>query len=237
MISKCTTCCPTVSPFHAHGSDHRSWSPRPPSRDLADRRNSSVRQPRSWRARLHSQHRRQPGSPHRATEARLHGGTTVSDLSSRCVSVCPSPGGVRPEGAGMNRALRERSSSRRRGRVVLAVAAFVGGVLVMAAPAHAVPSTLYVDRNNPGCSNVGPGTVTQPLCTIAAGATRAIAGTTVIVSTGTYPDQVTVKNSGSSAEPIVFMPAAGANVTISGPMYGFLLSGKSLGTSKEVTST
>jgi parallel beta-helix repeat protein len=115
----------------------------------------------------------------------------------------------------------------RRGRVVLAVAAFVGGVLVMAAPAHAVPSTLYVDRNNPGCSNVGPGTVTQPLCTIAAAGTRAIAGTTVIVSTGTYPDQVTVKNSGSSAEPIVFMPAAGANVTISGPVYGFRLSAKS----------
>jgi parallel beta-helix repeat protein len=127
---------------------------------------------------------------------------------------------------GVKRRVKKPSSIAGRGLLVLAVGALVGGVLVTAAPAGAVPSVLYVDRNNPGCADTGPGTPTQPLCSIKAAGARAIAGTTVIVSTGTYIDQVTVSHSGTPAEPIVFMPAAGASVTISGPTYGFRLSSK-----------
>src|SRR4029453_17701217 len=81
--------------------------------------------------------------------------------------------------------------------------------------------------NNASCSDWGRGTSTQPLVTIKGGGAGATAGTTVIVASGTYTDQVTVTNSGTSTGPIVFAPAAGASVTIRGPTYGFRLSSKS----------
>jgi hypothetical protein len=51
---------------------------------------------------------------------------------------------------GVKRRVNKPSSIAGRGLLVLAVGALVGGVLVTAAPAGAVPSVLYVDRNNPG---------------------------------------------------------------------------------------
>jgi parallel beta-helix repeat protein len=88
-------------------------------------------------------------------------------------------------------------------------------------------SILYVDRSNPSCSNTGPGTATQPFCTIGAGASRAIAGQTVQVAPGTYSEVVNVSTSGTSTAPIVFTAAPGATVTLSGQANGFIISGKS----------
>jgi parallel beta-helix repeat protein len=109
----------------------------------------------------------------------------------------------------------------------------VGVVLVLiaamavAAPAHASGTTLYVDQNNPVCSNTGPGSWDVPFCTIQAGASHAVAGTTVLVAAGTYWERVTVPNSGTATDPIVFQATPGATVTLTGQANGFAISTKS----------
>ena len=115
--------------------------------------------------------------------------------------------------------------------------AFAGALLVAAASvlafleaapvALAVNGTLYVDRNSPTCSDKGSGTPTQPYCTIGAAAAAATAGVTVVVSTGTYPESVSVGHSGLLGAPITFAPATGASVTISGQAHGFYVAGRS----------
>jgi parallel beta-helix repeat protein len=97
-------------------------------------------------------------------------------------------------------------------------------------PANVAPvvnSTLYVDRSRPNCSNTGPGTGGQPFCTIGAAASRATVGTTVQVASGTYPEAVTVADSGTSTAPIVFTAAPGATVTVTGQANGFVVSARS----------
>jgi parallel beta-helix repeat protein len=86
-------------------------------------------------------------------------------------------------------------------------------------------ATLYVDKANPSCTDSGTGTQTQPFCTIGAANLKAVAGDTVLVKPGVYPEKVTVAKSGTSSAPIVF--TANGDVTLSGQSYGFEISGKS----------
>jgi parallel beta-helix repeat protein len=90
----------------------------------------------------------------------------------------------------------------------------------LAAAAEAPGTTLYVDKANPLCSNTGQGTITQPFCSIGAAASKTTAGTTVLVSAGTYNEQVNVK-SGSAGAPVVFQPEGSETVTVTGAGYGF----------------
>src|SRR4051812_21741718 len=99
------------------------------------------------------------------------------------------------------------------GLVALAVAGALGGV-----PAFAAVTTLYVGGAN--CSDSGPGTAEQPYCTILRGATKAVAGQTVLVAAGTYVERVSVANSGVAGSPIVLRPADGASVTVTGGTNG-----------------
>jgi parallel beta-helix repeat protein len=94
-------------------------------------------------------------------------------------------------------------------------------------PAPTPQSTIHVDINDPNCSNIGPGTQAQPLCSIATAALRAVGGQTVVVASGTYDERVKVANSGSQGAPIVFTTAPGANVTVTGGSNGFYLYGRS----------
>jgi parallel beta-helix repeat protein len=87
-------------------------------------------------------------------------------------------------------------------------------------------STIYVDNGNAGCSDVAAGTQTAPLCTISAAAARTTPGTTVVVNSGTYNEQVTVR-SGTAASPVTFTATPGANVTVTGKKYGFYVSNQS----------
>ncbi|HKA05377.1 MAG TPA: right-handed parallel beta-helix repeat-containing protein, partial [Acidimicrobiales bacterium] len=87
--------------------------------------------------------------------------------------------------------------------------------LVVATLAWSIPTagaaTFYVDRGNAACSNTGTtaGSATQPYCTISAAvAARAAAGNTILVSPGTYPEQVTISASGVSGSPIILQAAA-----------------------------
>ncbi len=94
-------------------------------------------------------------------------------------------------------------------------------------PASAVAATLYVDQNNPNCSNTGlGGTQSIPYCTIGAAANVALAGQTVQVAAGNYTENVTPKNSGTESSPIVYQPAPGASVTISGLLHAFTVANK-----------
>jgi parallel beta-helix repeat protein len=94
--------------------------------------------------------------------------------------------------------------------------------------ALAVTGTLYVDRNATTCSDMGLGTQSQPYCTIGAAASAASPGTSVLVMTsGTYLENVNVNHSGSLGTPITFGPAPGASVTISGQSHGFTVTSQS----------
>ncbi len=116
-----------------------------------------------------------------------------------------------------------RSLARRGGSALL-----VGVVtaVLSALPARASPTILYVDRSNPACTDSGPGSQTQPFCTIVAGASKAVAGQTVRVASGTYGGGVTVGHSGTSSAPITLTAAPGASVTISGGSFGIKASSR-----------
>jgi hypothetical protein len=107
--------------------------------------------------------------------------------------------------------------------LIVALTLIAGG----GAAASADTTTLYVDNQNPNCSPSGPGTQDRPFCTIIAAAGAAGAGTTVLVSSGTYSGQVSPPNSGTASAAIVFTAAPGASVTVTGGNYGFYISGKS----------
>jgi parallel beta-helix repeat protein len=113
-------------------------------------------------------------------------------------------------------------------------------VIAIAMPASAAASTLYVDRNASACSDTGNGSTASPYCTIGAAATRANAGQTVMVRSGSYAESVTVKNTGTASAPIEFTAAPGANVIVNGAgvfVHGFTISSKSWVTIRGFTVT
>jgi parallel beta-helix repeat protein len=112
---------------------------------------------------------------------------------------------------------------------LLAIAVAAAALVALGArAASASTDVLYVDRNDPNCTDTSAGgTLTQPFCTIKKAASVATAGQTVQVASGTYPELVTVSNSGTAGSPIVINAAPGASVTVSGQTNGFKLSGKS----------
>ena len=111
----------------------------------------------------------------------------------------------------------------RRMTVVCALFALLSLLAGGATAVSTSAATLYVDQANPSCSNSGPGSPTQPLCTISASVPIATPGTTVQVAAGTYAEQVS-PHTGASGPPIVFSAAPGATVTVTGKSYGFYLS-------------
>ena len=84
-------------------------------------------------------------------------------------------------------------------------------VLLLAGQADA--TNYYVATNG---SDSGAGTLASPYQTIQKAANMAQAGDNVYIHGGTYREQVTVANSGTSSAPITFQPYNGEQVTISG---------------------
>ncbi|GAA1982426.1 hypothetical protein GCM10009817_24640 [Terrabacter lapilli] len=110
----------------------------------------------------------------------------------------------------------------------LAIGSLVGALgLALSSTGAASGAATYLYVGGSGCSDTGSGTATVPFCTIAKAAKVAVAGQTVLVSSGTYTDEVYPWHSGTSASPITFQPAAGATVTISGAKHGFTISNQS----------
>ncbi len=102
---------------------------------------------------------------------------------------------------------------------VIVVVAAVG--LPVSSVAAAV-ATLYV--GGAGCTDTGQGTQGQPFCSISKAASIVVAGQTVIVANGSYPETVTVTKSGTASAPIDFTAAQGATPTLTGGSHGFSLS-------------
>src|SRR5919199_2571750 len=112
-------------------------------------------------------------------------------------------------------------------RCLVSLIVFLVVVALPSAVGAASTTTLYVDQANPSCSETGSGTATQPFCKIKPAAAKVAAGQTVLVSSGTYNEQVTVSTSGTASAPITFATAPGANVTITGGTQGFYIVGRS----------
>jgi parallel beta-helix repeat protein len=119
--------------------------------------------------------------------------------------------------------IRTQKSSSRRWVVLGAAIAVVTALVLPAQPAQAL-TNLYVDQHNPSCTNTGSGTAARPFCTIGKAAALATAGQTVLVSSGTYNEQVLPANSGTSSAPISYQPAPGATVTVGGQIHAFTVS-------------
>lgn len=83
-------------------------------------------------------------------------------------------------------------------------AAVVSAVVGLPLPAVAAePAAVLYVRGGP-CTDSGPGTLAQPLCTVQAAADRVLPGQTVEVAPGTYAEDVTVRRSGEPGKPITF---------------------------------
>ena len=89
-------------------------------------------------------------------------------------------------------------------------------LLLCAGVATSHAATYYVDNSSPSCSDTGPGTESQPYCTIgAAAAAHKGAGITILVKPGVYREQVTVPASGAPGDPFIFA-ALGGSVVVDG---------------------
>src|SRR3954469_12330524 len=117
------------------------------------------------------------------------------------------------------------TTARRAGLAASILVAGLGLAVSPGGPAAGATTYLYVGAS--GCSDSGSGPATVPFCTIAKAAKVAVAGQTVVVSSGTYTDEVFPWHSGVSGSPITFQPAPGAAVTISGAKHGFTISNQS----------
>ena len=93
--------------------------------------------------------------------------------------------------------------------------------------AVAAAGPYYVDNTNVSCDDLGTGLTTAvPFCTISQAAGIVVAGETVSVLAGTYPETVNGANSGSVGLPITYSAAPGVTVT-GGGAGGFRISGES----------
>ncbi|HLA76698.1 MAG TPA: right-handed parallel beta-helix repeat-containing protein [Vicinamibacteria bacterium] len=93
------------------------------------------------------------------------------------------------------------------------------GLLALAACGLALTAqaaTYYVDRSHPAASDANPGSEALPWLTIQHAADTLVAGDTVLVKAGTYPEQVTVTSAGAPGQEIVFAAYPGHTVTVDG---------------------
>jgi parallel beta-helix repeat protein len=116
-------------------------------------------------------------------------------------------------------------SAVRRDVASIMITAVVAGSVLSATAAQA-STTYVVDNTSASCSDTGPGSASQPFCTIGAAAKKAQAGDTALVNAGTYTgSSVNPANSGMAGSPITF--TANARVTISGGTRAFAISSRS----------
>lgn len=115
-----------------------------------------------------------------------------------------------------------RNSSRKMGLMLL-IALFLGGSLIIPADSRATPqgAVYYVAVN--GSDETGDGSIEQPWRTIQKAADIMVAGDTCIIRQGIYREEVTISASGTESRPIRFESYPGEEVTISGtePVSGW----------------
>ncbi|MEV4654736.1 PKD domain-containing protein [Micromonospora sp. NPDC049301] len=109
-----------------------------------------------------------------------------------------------------------------------AIAVTGGTLLATGGSAQAAdPENLYVKPGITTCSDQGPGSKTQPFCTIGAAAAVVTAGQTVYVDGGVYSERVTLTRSGTPEAPIAFIAnSSSPPVTLRGPTAGLVVDGQ-----------
>lgn len=132
---------------------------------------------------------------------------------------------------------RQRVRTRVLPPLVLAMSSLAAAEILAASPGYAASAMVYVDQGNPACTDAGSGSLTEPLCTLVRAGVIAVPGQTVEVASGVYTGTVTVNRDGTVTDPIVFVAAAGADVTVTGGTYGFKMSAKSYVTVQGFTIT
>ncbi len=100
---------------------------------------------------------------------------------------------------------------------LLALPLFPGSRAIAAVQAAPEAQVYYVDRNNPQASDSNPGSAALPWLTIQHAADVAVAGDTVIVKPGVYPERVIPAHSGSVGKRITFQAQPLRQTT----MWGF----------------
>jgi parallel beta-helix repeat protein len=102
------------------------------------------------------------------------------------------------------------------------------------------PAALYVNQQDPNCSDGNPGTAAQPFCNVKPAAQRVVAGQTVLVGSGTYNEEIFPSGSGTASAPITFAAAPGAKPVVTGTAKdhdGVYISGRSYITVQGFTTT
>jgi parallel beta-helix repeat protein len=95
-------------------------------------------------------------------------------------------------------------------------------------PAAPPVTAYYVDKTSSGCTDTGPGDLSQPYCTIAKGTSRLQPGQTLYIGNGTYAEQVKVTVSGTAAAPVTVTALPGASPVVgSGQVNGIYLASRS----------
>lgn len=90
----------------------------------------------------------------------------------------------------------------------------IGLLLLPGAGARA--ATYVVDQRHPKAGDENPGTPEAPFKSISRAAALAAPGDTVLIRTGVYRESVTVANAGTAEQPISFLAAPAARVTLTG---------------------
>lgn len=99
----------------------------------------------------------------------------------------------------------------------VAIGLLVPVVVLARPPAAGAAAVLHVDVKDASCSNTGPGTTSDPYCTINAALRLAGPGDTVLVSAGKYREQVVFPRSGEPQAPIT-LQAETEGVTVLGSL-------------------
>ncbi len=115
--------------------------------------------------------------------------------------------------------------ARRRGLALALACSLLAATVSAVQAAHASVPVLYVGGST--CSDAGSGTQTLPYCTIGAAAAVAVAGQTVQVAAGTYPEDVRPARSGTATAPIAFTAVPSGGAVVSGGTHAFDLSSRS----------
>ena len=118
----------------------------------------------------------------------------------------------------------------------LGTAAVAAIALGLPTGAAAQGATLHVDQAAANCSNTGSGTAAQPFCSISAAAAKTTAGATVLVASGIYTEQVSVR-SGTANGRVTFRAAPGATPVVRGGNYAWYVSNRSYVTIEGFTVT
>lgn len=122
----------------------------------------------------------------------------------------------------MNGKFRQCDFGRRRWRgdvIAISIASLFAVATLPTRMATAATKHLVVNGSHPACNDSGPGSESQPLCTIQEAAHRATPGTIVHVREGTYHETVTLRRSGRRGALIKFVVDGDDHVVIDSPSY------------------